>query len=155
FEIERQAKALDEGTPLVQETRGWDDDRGRTYTMRLKEYSEDYRYFPEPDLPPLRVDATWLDEIRSRLPELPAARRTRYHTDFGLSESDAAVISASAAEYFDAAMASDPRPDPKTAASLLTKVGLRARAINVNVLAQRPGSELAIVSNLRTSGELS
>jgi aspartyl-tRNA(Asn)/glutamyl-tRNA(Gln) amidotransferase subunit B len=51
YEIERQALALDDGTPLVQETRGWDDDRGRTYTMRLKEYSEDYRYFPEPDLP--------------------------------------------------------------------------------------------------------
>jgi len=155
YEIERQARALDDGSSLVQETRGWDDDRGLTYTMRLKEYSEDYRYFPEPDLPPLRIDSAWLDEIRSRLPELPAARRTRYRTDFGLSDYDATVISASAAAYFDAAMVSQPRPDPKTAASLLLKVGLRARSTIPNVLEIRPGSELAISSNLRTSGELS
>ena len=58
FEVERQARALDSGERLVQETRGWDDNRGETYTMRLKEESEDYRYFPEPDLPPLRTDAS-------------------------------------------------------------------------------------------------
>ena len=78
YEIERQAAALDAGEPLTQETRGWDEDRGATYVMRSKEDSHDYRYFPEPDLPPLRVDAAWLDEIRGRLPELPAARRARY-----------------------------------------------------------------------------
>ena len=155
YEIERQAQALDDGTSLVQETRGWDDDRGQTYTMRLKEYSEDYRYFPEPDLPPLRVDAGWLNEIRSRLPELPAARRARYHADFGLSDYDAALLVATAPDYFESAMASQPRPDPKIAASLLTKVGLRARATTANVLEQRPGSELAIAANMRTSGELS
>ncbi len=65
----------DAGEPLVQETRGWDDDRGVTYRMRVKESSDDYRYFPEPDLPPLRVDAAWLESIRAALPELPAARR--------------------------------------------------------------------------------
>ena len=78
FEIERQARALDAGERLVQETRGWDDTRGETYTMRLKEESEDYRYFPEPDLPPLRTDAAMIAEIRARMPELPAARRARY-----------------------------------------------------------------------------
>ena len=75
FEIERQAAALDAGETLTQDTRGWDEDRGETYVMRSKEDSHDYRYFPEPDLPPLRVDAAWLDEVRGRLPELPAARR--------------------------------------------------------------------------------
>ena len=65
YEIERQAAALDAGEPLVQETRGWDEDRGETYRMRVKETSDDYRYFPEPDLPPLHLDAAWLAEIRA------------------------------------------------------------------------------------------
>ncbi|MEO7230295.1 MAG: Asp-tRNA(Asn)/Glu-tRNA(Gln) amidotransferase subunit GatB, partial [Candidatus Limnocylindrales bacterium] len=74
-EIERQGAILDAGDVLVMETRGWSDDRGETYRMRAKETSDDYRYFPEPDLPPLRVDPAWLAEIRGRLPELPAVRR--------------------------------------------------------------------------------
>ena len=77
-EIVRQAEILDAGDSLVQETRGWSDDRGATYRMRVKETSDDYRYFPEPDLPPLHVDAVWLDALRLALPELPAARRARY-----------------------------------------------------------------------------
>ena len=75
FEIERQAAALDAGEPLLQETRGWAEERGETYRMRVKETSDDYRYFPEPDLPPLHLDAAWLAEVRAGLPELPAARR--------------------------------------------------------------------------------
>ena len=92
YEIERQAAALDAGEPLVQETRGWHEDRGETYRMRVKETSDDYRYFPEPDLPPLHIDPAWLTRLRERLPELPAARRARYGSDFGLSGYDAAVI---------------------------------------------------------------
>ncbi|HET7026768.1 MAG TPA: Asp-tRNA(Asn)/Glu-tRNA(Gln) amidotransferase subunit GatB [Candidatus Limnocylindrales bacterium] len=92
FEIERQAAALEAGEPLVQETRGWDEDHGATYVMRLKETSEDYRYFPEPDLPPLVVDRLWLDEVAAGLPELPSARRARYVAELGLSPYDAAVI---------------------------------------------------------------
>ena len=67
FEIDRQTNALDAGEPLIQETRGWDDDRGVTYRMRVKESSDDYRYIPDPDLPPLRLDPAWLDEIRAAL----------------------------------------------------------------------------------------
>ncbi len=78
------------------ETRGWADDRGETYRMRSKETSDDYRYFPEPDLPPLRVDAAWLAQIRGELPELPAARRARYQEALGLSAYDAAVLVADA-----------------------------------------------------------
>ena len=84
FEIDRQAAALDAGEPLAQETRGWSDDRGETYHMRSKETSDDYRYFPEPDLPPLHVDRAWLDALRAGLPELPAARRARYQASLGL-----------------------------------------------------------------------
>ena len=71
YEIERQAAALDGGEPLTMETRGWDDGRQATYHMRPKEQSDDYRYFPEPDLPPLNVDATWLESIRAA----PRSRR--------------------------------------------------------------------------------
>jgi len=127
FEIERQARALDGGEALVQETRGWDDDRGRTYTMRLKEYSEDYRYFPEPDLPPLRTDTAWLAEIRQRLPELPAARRARYHEQLGLSAYDAGVLvgDAAATELFERTLAADPALSPKKAANWVTGEYLR------------------------------
>ena len=77
FEIERQAAILDAGEALVQETRGWSEERGETYRMRVKETSEDYRYFPEPDLPPLHLDDAWLRHVRASLPELPAARRAQ------------------------------------------------------------------------------
>jgi aspartyl-tRNA(Asn)/glutamyl-tRNA(Gln) amidotransferase subunit B len=108
FEIERQAAAVDAGETLSQETRGWNEDRGSTYVMRSKEDSHDYRYFPEPDLPPLRVDDALLARIRGELPELPAARRARYE-GLGLSAYDAAVIVAepTAAKLFDAARAPD------------------------------------------------
>ena len=92
YEIERQAAALDAGEPLRQETRGWDDAAGATYVMRVKESSDDYRYFPEPDLPPLHLDLAWLDKLRASLPELPAARRARYVGELGLSPYDAAVL---------------------------------------------------------------
>ena len=91
FEIERQGAALDAGEPLVMETRGWDDGRQATYRMRSKETSEDYRYFPEPDLPPLHVEPAWIAGIREGLPELPAARRARYEA-LGITAYDAAVI---------------------------------------------------------------
>ena len=78
FEVARHAEALDRGETLVQETRGWDEDNGRTIIQRSKEEANDYRYFPEPDLPPLRPSDAWVAELRGRLPELPAQRRTRY-----------------------------------------------------------------------------
>ncbi|MDP8905489.1 MAG: Asp-tRNA(Asn)/Glu-tRNA(Gln) amidotransferase subunit GatB [Chloroflexota bacterium] len=127
FEIERQARALDEGTPLAQETRGWDDDRGLTYTMRPKEYSDDYRYFPEPDLPPLRADAAWLEEIAARLPELPAARRARYRDSYGLSAYDAAVLvgDAGATALFEGVLAAEPGLSAKRVANWVTGEYLR------------------------------
>src|SRR5258707_13410237 len=91
YEIERQAVELDAGRPLSMETRGWADDRSETYRMRAKETSDDYRYFPEPDLPPLRVDPAWLASIRAGLAELPGARRGRYEERLRLSACDPAV----------------------------------------------------------------
>jgi aspartyl-tRNA(Asn)/glutamyl-tRNA(Gln) amidotransferase subunit B len=155
YEIERQEHALRNGDPLMQETRGWDDDRGITYRMRVKETSDDYRYFPEPDLPPLRVDAAWLAEIQAALPELPAARRTRYQSELGLSAYDADVIVAAAGVYFDSAIAATPSPNPKKAANLLSKIGLRLQKTEPDLLSRRDGIELARVVALVDAGALS
>jgi aspartyl-tRNA(Asn)/glutamyl-tRNA(Gln) amidotransferase subunit B len=93
YEIERQAAALDGGETIPQETRGWQEDRGVTVSQRSKEEAHDYRYFPEPDLPPVFVDAEWIAAIRARLPELPDARRARYMTAFALGAADADALS--------------------------------------------------------------
>jgi aspartyl-tRNA(Asn)/glutamyl-tRNA(Gln) amidotransferase subunit B len=107
FEVARHAEALASGERLVQETRGWDENAGRTVSQRSKEEANDYRYFPEPDLPPLRPSAAWVEELHSRLPELPAARRARYVEQLGLSPYDAGVLTADVAlaAYFDAVVA--------------------------------------------------
>ncbi|CAN5838029.1 Asp-tRNA(Asn)/Glu-tRNA(Gln) amidotransferase subunit GatB [soil metagenome] len=127
FEIERQARALGEGETLVQETRGWDDDRGQTYTMRLKEQSEDYRYFPEPDLPPLRTEPAWLADILAHLPELPAARRSRYREVLGLSAYDAGVLvgDSAATQLFEGVLAAHPHLPPKKVANWVSGEYLR------------------------------
>ena len=91
YEIERQGRMLDAGESLSMETRGWDDGRQSTYRMRAKETSDDYRYFPEPDLPPLHVEPAWIERVRTALPELPAARRSRYEA-LGITHYDASVI---------------------------------------------------------------
>ena len=103
YEIARQTEVLDGGGKLKQETRGWNDARGLTVSQRSKEFAEDYRYFPEPDLPPLEVSRAWVEEIRAALPELPAARRDRLLSQFGLSGYDASVLTSSKplAEYFE------------------------------------------------------
>ena len=126
YEIERQARALDAGDPLTMETRGWDDGRQATYHMRAKETSDDYRYFPEPDLPPLRVDQAWIAEIRDGLPELPAARRTRYEA-LGLSAYDAGVLVADPGMRgaFDAIRAAGPAVSAKEVANFVTGVAAR------------------------------
>ena len=122
YEIERQAAALDSGEPLAQETRGWSDDRAATYHMRSKETSDDYRYFPEPDLPPLHVDPTWLDSLRSGMPELPAQRRKRYEGD-GLKSSTAVTL-VSAAELthaYEQALRVDPGISKASLANWITQ----------------------------------
>jgi aspartyl-tRNA(Asn)/glutamyl-tRNA(Gln) amidotransferase subunit B len=107
YEVARHAEALASGERLSQETRGWDEDTGRTISQRSKEEANDYRYFPEPDLPPLRPSPTWVAELRAVLPELPAARRERYVTQLGLSAYDAGVLTADLqlADYFEAVVA--------------------------------------------------
>jgi len=98
FEIERQRKVLEEGGKLVQETRGWVETRGATVSQRSKEMAHDYRYFPEPDLPPLQLDRDLVERIRVAIPELPEARAVRFSEQYGLSAYDAAVITTTRAD---------------------------------------------------------
>jgi aspartyl-tRNA(Asn)/glutamyl-tRNA(Gln) amidotransferase subunit B len=114
FEVGRHAEALDRGETILQETRGWHEDEGRTLPQRSKEEANDYRYFPEPDLPPLRPSEAWVAQLRERLPELPAQRRSRYTDALGLSAYDAGVLTADRAlgDYFDEVVAAGIEPKP-------------------------------------------
>ena len=100
----RQIALLERGERVVQVTMGWDEERGRTVVQRVKESSDDYRYFPEPDLPPLAIGSAWVEELRGRLPEPPDAKIVRFVKDFDLDQKDAAVLAADrgVAEYFEA-----------------------------------------------------
>lgn len=122
YELKRQAEVLKRGEPVKQETRGWDEDRQITVPQRSKEFAEDYRYFPEPDLPPLIVDRSWVDALRAQLPELPDAKRQRFISDYGLAPFDAQVLVAerAVADYFEAAIAHSAGRNPKTVANWLT-----------------------------------
>jgi aspartyl-tRNA(Asn)/glutamyl-tRNA(Gln) amidotransferase subunit B len=122
-EIARQAVLLDRGEAIVQETRLWDPDRGISASMRSKEQAHDYRYFPEPDLPPVVVDQAWQERARKALPELPEARHARY-LGIGLSAQDSAVLVAERAigDYFDKALAAAPALPKKVANWLINEV---------------------------------
>ena len=106
FEVRRQVEVVEAGETVVQETRGWSEAEQRTFSQRSKEFAEDYRYFPEPDLPPLQLDRAWIEELRRALPELPRLRRARLVSEYGLPASDAALIAAERdlADLFEAAV---------------------------------------------------
>ena len=106
FESERQSRVLDGGGRIAQETRGWVEDRGVTVSQRSKEYASDYRYFPEPDLPPLAIDRSWIEDVRGGLPELPDARAERYSEEYGLSAYVAGVLTASrsTSDFFESVL---------------------------------------------------
>jgi aspartyl-tRNA(Asn)/glutamyl-tRNA(Gln) amidotransferase subunit B len=112
YEIKRQTEVLQRGERVIQETRGWVDDRGITVSQRSKEQAHDYRYFPEPDLPPVFVASEWVSEIRAKLPELPDARRERYIAEHGLTPYLAGQLTASAevGELFERTLALYPDP---------------------------------------------
>ncbi len=105
YEIKRQARILDEGGRVIQETRLFDSNKGATFSMRSKEEAHDYRYFPEPDLVPIKISVNTIEEIRKTIPELPDAKRTRFAKDYGLPEYDADMLTQSRtmAAYFEEA----------------------------------------------------
>jgi len=108
YEVARQAQVLESGGTVVQETRGWSDSEQRTFSQRTKEFAEDYRYFPEPDLPPLEIDPTWIEELKRSQAELPAARRARLVSQYELPANDAVLIAADRglADLFESTVAS-------------------------------------------------
>jgi aspartyl-tRNA(Asn)/glutamyl-tRNA(Gln) amidotransferase subunit B len=105
-EVERQRNMLDAGERVIQETRGWSEERNVTYSQRSKEDAHDYRYFPEPDLPPLVVESAWIEEIRGKIPQLPADREKGLIDDYGLPEYDARLLTSSRAmaDYYEEAV---------------------------------------------------
>jgi aspartyl-tRNA(Asn)/glutamyl-tRNA(Gln) amidotransferase subunit B len=111
FEVNRQGRLLESGGKVVQQTLLWDEQKGETRTMRSKEESHDYRYFPEPDLPPVRVDASWIEAVRTSLPEMPGERKKRF-MGMGLTEADAETLTAekSVADYFEEVLKSYGKP---------------------------------------------
>ena len=111
YEIQRQSRILDEAGSIEQLTMGWDEDRGVTVVQRSKEYAHDYRYFPEPDLPPLHISREWVEEIREKLPELPDFRRDRFVAEYGLSAYDVDILTAdkAVADYFETCVKAYPK----------------------------------------------
>ncbi len=117
FEVERQARLLHEGKKVVSETRGWREETQETASQRSKEEAHDYRYFPEPDLPPIAVSREWVEKIRQSLPELPDARRARFISEYALSDYEANLLTESRAkaDYFEASVSLLEGSDPANA----------------------------------------
>lgn len=121
YEYARQSEAIAKGEPITQETRGWNAEKGITVSQRSKEDAHDYRYFPEPDLPPLDASTFDLERLKAEIPELPAAKRERFMREYGIAEKDAFVVTEDrkAAEWFEEAASELKEIDPKAAVSLL------------------------------------
>jgi len=145
YEIERQIEVIESGGRITQESRLWNAGEGRTYSMRSKEQAHDYRYFPEPDLPPLIVSAAFQEEMRKRMPELPEARRVRMVAEYELAPKDAATLTASRefADRFEAAARTAKSPR-RVANLLLSEVGGRLKALDLEQ-EQSPVSMAGIV----------
>ncbi len=160
YEIERQAEVLDDGGKIVQETRTWNPERGITQSMRSKEEAHDYRYMPEPDLPPIITSAEEIEEFRRSLPELPDARRARLTTEYGLSDYDAGIITSSRAmaEYFDEVVRAG--ADPKIAANWIMgdlSKNLNADGLTIEqspVEAKRLAQMIALIDKGTISGKI-
>ncbi len=160
YEIDRQIAAIEAEEEIFQETRLWEENNQRTISMRKKEGSSDYRYFPEPDLPPIKVSPDQLEQWRSELPELPAIKRSRYGTEYGLSVYDTAVLTddRGVAEYFEAAVSLLPKP--KAISNWVTgdiAAYLNTHRVKINELALTPvvlAELVALIEDGTISGKI-
>jgi aspartyl-tRNA(Asn)/glutamyl-tRNA(Gln) amidotransferase subunit B len=157
YEQRRQIEALTNGTPLIQETRHWDENAGVTTHGRSKEYAFDYRYFPEPDLSPLEPDPDWIAKLRSELPELPAARRRRFREGYGLDARQVTAVAGDGAwaRFFEEAVSLG--GDPKIVGNWMAGdlAGLLNEAkIELDASRVRPG-HLAALAKLLDDGVIS
>ncbi len=158
YEIARQVAILEDGGRIHQETRGFNSITGETVSLRSKEEAHDYRYFPEPDLPPLRISEKWLTDVRSTMPELPAAKRERFVGVYGLREADAQTLTATRAisDYYE--RVAETSGDPKTAANWVMGdlIGsLKGAEITESpVPAERLGELVGLIKKGEISGKL-
>ena len=157
YEIERQIEVVESGGRIIQETRLWNQPEGRTYSMRSKEQAHDYRYFPEPDLPPLIVSPEWQAEIAATMPELPEARRKRMIAEYELTEQDAQTLTATRefADRFEA-VARTAKSPRRVANLLLSELGGRLKAAGIELEASPitlPG--LVVAADLVEDGKIS
>jgi len=161
YEAKRQRKLAEEGKRPVQETRGWVEEEGRTVSQRSKEYAHDYRYFPEPDLPPLSIDRAWIENVRARLPELPEARKDRFMSQYGLPLYDANLLTESKAmaDYYERCLkVGEPSPAKAKAVSnwLLGEFTRLLNATNTGIQdAKVSPEELCHLIDLVQKGEIS
>ncbi len=157
YEIKRQRALLCAGREIVQETRLWDTAQNQTVSMRGKEEAHDYRYFPDPDLVPIRISGEWIENLTKNLPELPAARRLRFQTEYELPESDAAVLTSekALADYFEATVKEFPRPK-QVSNWIMCEVlrELKKEAAGISALKVSPGA-LGGLLQLLESGTIS
>ena len=157
YEEKRQAQILLSGGTIRQETRGYNENTDETVLQRVKEGSDDYRYFPEPDIPPIHISDEWIAEVRRSIPEMPAARRQRYINDLGLSAADATVLTQSLemADFFEATVAAG--ADAKLAANWLQgEVSAYLNAEKLELTATKlTAVNLATMINLITDGTIS
>jgi aspartyl-tRNA(Asn)/glutamyl-tRNA(Gln) amidotransferase subunit B len=159
YEIERQSILLSKGEVVLQETVGWDEALSTTVSQRGKEEAHDYRYFPEPDLPPLHIENTWVEEIRSNLPELPAARRDRFIKAYDLTPYTAGVLTAdrNTADYFEKALSAESDINPGQIANWLSGVVfglLNERNLSIDQLTITPTALANLIARIE-SGEIS
>jgi aspartyl-tRNA(Asn)/glutamyl-tRNA(Gln) amidotransferase subunit B len=161
YETKRQIRLAEEGKKPVQETRGWVEEDGKTVSQRSKEYAHDYRYFPEPDLPPLNIEPAWMEAVKAHLPELPEARRDRFIAQYGLPLYDANLLTESRplAEYFESCLKpGDASPARAKAASnwLLGEFTRLMNAANTDITQTRvTPAELTHLLDLLQQGKIS
>jgi len=150
YQVDEQIKKYERGEKVEQETLGWDESTGTTYSQRSKEEAHDYRYFPEPDLPPLVVEAEWVERVRATLPELPQARIERFIRDYQLSAYDAAVLveEAAVADYFEAALRAAAGLPARTLANWITGevfAWMKQRGLSIEQLKLTPAALAALL----------
>jgi aspartyl-tRNA(Asn)/glutamyl-tRNA(Gln) amidotransferase subunit B len=159
YEVRRQIELIEEGGKVQQATRLWDPDRKETRAMRTKEDAQDYRYFPDPDLPPLMIEQDWIDRIKADMPELPAALRERFIKDYGLPEYDALILTSSRdmATYFEAVVAKAGKENAKAAANwMMGDVSSALNREDVDIIdAPVEASQLALLIKRIADGTIS
>jgi aspartyl-tRNA(Asn)/glutamyl-tRNA(Gln) amidotransferase subunit B len=159
YEVRRQIELIEDGGKVVQATRLYDPDKKETRSMRSKEDAQDYRYFPDPDLPPLVIGADWIERVRAEMPELPDAMRARFAAEYGLSDYDGLILTQSQAmaAYFEAVVAKAGKAQAKTAANwLMGDVASTLNRENVDIAdAPVSGAQLALLIQRIADGTIS